>query len=275
MNNDKNLGDKIHSLILQIKTSISPNRIRLVIETMAICFVFFLIIFLITSNRKITNEDLKEGISYIKSLEKKDYTQTEQKVKEIKRIERKKALESGNIDVWKQFNDAVILGDSRVVGFEFYKFIEESRIFADSGATIQKTSEYLEDIKTVNPSTIILSFGLNDIVVGFTPTCEDFLSELDETIKILHESLPNATVYVNSIIPVMDIAFETSEKWRDVPEWNQKIQAHCKESNIPYIDITETVNENKNLYDVDGVHMRKEFYQKWAITIITEVTENE
>lgn len=266
---------KLHSIFHQIKTALLPHRMRLFIETITICLGILFLVFLITSNKQIPTDDLNEGISYIKALEKKDYTQTEQQIKEIKKIERKKALESGNMDVWKQFNDTVILGDSRVVGFEFYKFIEDNRVYADSGATIQKTSEYLEDIKTVNPSSIILSFGLNDIVVGLTPTCEDFISELDNIIKMLHETLPNATVYVNSIIPVMDIAFETSEKWKEVPEWNQKIQVHCEETGIPYIDITETVNEHKNLYDVDGVHMRKDFYKEWAIAIITEVTENE
>lgn len=271
----QNKHSRNSSILRQIKRQLRNPRKRLLIEIIAAIAGISLIISLIVSNKKPSTEDLKDGVAYIKTLEKKDTSKTEQTIKEIKRKERKAALESGNMDVWKQFNDTVILGDSRVVGFEFYKFIEDNRVYADSGATIQKTSEYLEDIKTVNPSSIILSFGLNDIVVGLTPTCEDFISELDNIIKMLHETLPNATVYVNSIIPVMDIAFETSEKWKEVPEWNQKIQVHCEETEIPYIDITETVNEHKNLYDVDGVHMRKDFYKEWAIAIITEVTENE
>ena len=33
--------------------------------------------------------------------------------------------------------------------------------------------------------------------------------------------------------------------------------------------------EGMYLYDVDGIHMQKAFYEDWAIDMNTEVTENE
>ena len=104
---------------------------------------------------------------------------------------------------------------------------------------------------------------------------EDYIAEQDQIIANLQEALPNTTIYVNSIIPATDPAFDRSEKWRDIPDWNDAIRQHCEEASIPYIDITDAVEEHSDLYDVDGIHMQKAFYEYWAIDMITEVTENE
>ncbi len=250
------------------------------------------------SGKKVNTEGIKEGVSYIKSLEKKDTSEIEQEIKEIKRAERKAALESGEINVWAQFNDSVILGDSRAVGFEVFDCVDDSRVFADAGATIRKIPEYIDGIKAVNPSSIILCF--NDLSIGLWPTCEEYITEYDQMIQKLQEALPDATVYVNSIIPATDPAFQKSEKWREIPDWNEQLKAHFEETGVqksekwreipdwneqlkahfeetgvPFIDITEEVEEHKDLYDVDGIHMRKEFYLYWGNAIIMEVTENE
>lgn len=263
------------SMVRWVRRQLRNPRKRLILEAIAVTAIIIAIISMITSGRKVNTDGIKDGVAYIKSLEKKDTTEIEQEIKEIERSERKAALESGEINVWQQFNDSVILGDSRAVGFEVYKCVDESRVFADAGATIRKIPEYIEGVKNINPSTIILCFGLNDISIGIWSTCEDYIAELDDMIKQLEDAVPGATVFVNSIIPATDPAFQKSEKWRNIPDWNEEIKAHCKEADIPYVDVTETVEENKNLYDVDGIHMRKDFYEKWAITIITEVTEYE
>ena len=38
--------------------------------------------------------------------------------------------------VWQEFSDAVILGDSRAVGFSYYSFLDASRVLASSGERI-------------------------------------------------------------------------------------------------------------------------------------------
>nr|WP_317361870.1 GDSL-type esterase/lipase family protein [uncultured Blautia sp.] len=263
------------SIMRQIKRQLRNPRKRLLVEAIAAIAVISLIISLIVSDKKTPSKDLKDGVAYIKSLEKKDFSKTEETIKEIKRKERKEALESGEQDVWKYFNDSVVLGDSRAVGFEYHGFIPEDRVFAEGGATIRNIPDYIDGIKKVNPSSIILCFGLNDISIGYWKTSEEYIEELDKMLALLHEELPDATVFVNSTIPAIDPAFEKSEKWRDIPDWNKDVKAHCKEEKIPYIDISDLMKEHKNLYDTDGIHVKKEFYPYWAIAIITEVTENE
>ena len=234
-----------------------------------------IVIFIALSGQNITTDDIKEGRAYIEGLEATDTASVEEQVKELRKKERKAALESGDLDVWSQFTDIAILGDSRAVGFYSYNLVDESRVFATGGATIRDIEQYTDQLVALNPSSIIFCYGLNDISIGYWDNVDDYIAEQDQIIADLKEAMPNTTIYINSIIPAIDPAFERSEKWRDIPDWNDAIRQHCEDNDIPYIDITEDVEAHSDLYDVDGIHMQKAFYEYWAIDMITEVTENE
>lgn len=250
-------------------------RKRLFAELAAVAVIIGVVIFIALSGQDIVTDDIKEGRDYIEGLEAADTAHTEEQVKALRKEERRAALESGDLDVWAQFTDIVILGDSRAVGFYSYDLVDESRVFASAGATIRDIEQYTEQLENLNPSSVILCYGLNDISIGFWDSVNDYIAEQDQILADLQEALPNTVIYVNSIIPATDPAFDRSEKWRDIPDWNDAIRRHCEESEIPYIDITEDVEAHDDLYDVDGIHMQKAFYEYWAIDMITEVTENE
>ena len=252
----------------------NPGK-RLAIELTAVVVIIGIVIFMALSKQDIATDDVKDGIDYIKGLEAQDTAPIEEEVKDLRKEERKKALESGDLDVWSLFTDTVIMGDSRAVGFSYYGFIDENRVLASAGATIRNIEEYKDQLVNLNPSNIIFCYGLNDISIGLWSNVDDYITEQDQIIEDLQEALPNTVIYVNSIIPATDPAFERSSKWKEIPDWNDSIREHCEEKGIPYIDITETVEEHSDLYDIDGIHMQKAFYEYWAIDMITEVTENE
>ena len=258
-----------------LKRQFRNPRKRLLAELAAVVVIIGIVIFIALSGQNITTDDIKEGRAYIEGLEATDTASVEEQVKELRKKERKAALESGDLDVWSQFTDIAILGDSRAVGFYSYNLVDESRVFATGGATIRDIEQYTDQLVALNPSSIIFCYGLNDISIGYWDNVDDYIAEEDQIIADLKEAMPNTTIYKNSIIPAIDPAFERSEKWRDIPEWNDAIRQHCEDNNIPYIDITEDVEAHEDLYDVDGIHMQKAFYEYWAIDMITEVTENE
>ena len=258
-----------------LKRQFRNPRKRLLAELAAVVVIIGIVIFIALSGQNITTDDIKEGRAYIEGLEATDTASVEEQVKELRKKERKAALESGDLDVWSQFTDIAILGDSRAVGFSSYNPVDESRVFATGGATIRDIEQYTDQLVALNPSSIIFCYGLNDISIGYWDNVDDYIAEQDQIIADLKEAMPNTTIYINSIIPAIDPAFERSEKWRDIPEWNDAIRQHCEDNNIPYIDITEDVEAHEDLYDVDGIHMQKAFYEYWAIDMITEVTENE
>ena len=258
-----------------LKRQFRNPRKRLLAELAAVVVIIGIVIFIALSGQNIATDDIKDGRAYIEGLEATDTASVEEQVKELRKKERKAALESGDLDVWSQFTDIAILGDSRAVGFYSYNLVDESRVFATGGATIRDIEQYTDQLVALNPSSIIFCYGLNDISIGYWDNVDDYIAEQDQIIADLKEAMPNTTIYINSIIPAIDPAFERSEKWRDIPEWNDAIRQHCEDNNIPYIDITEDVEAHEDLYDVDGIHMQKAFYEYWAIDMITEVTENE
>lgn len=73
------------------------------------------------------------GVQYIQALEQADTSAVEDAIKEIEQQERRAALERGDVNVWQQLGDAVIMGDSRAVGFSYYGYMEERHVLADGG----------------------------------------------------------------------------------------------------------------------------------------------
>ena len=261
-----------------LKRQFRNPRKRLFIELAAVVVIIGIVIFIALSGQNIATDDIKEGRSYIEGLEAADTASTEEKVKDLRKAERKEALESADLDVWSLFTDIAILGDSRAMGFSSYDLISENQVFASLGATIRDISTYTDQLIDLNPSNIILCYGLNDI--GYWDNPDSYLSDLDQIIRELQTALPETVVYVNSIIPVTSSGLdnfdpEISERIEDIPDWNDAIRQHCEDNDIPYIDITEDVEAHSDLYDVDGIHMQKAFYEYWAIDMTTEVTENE
>lgn len=251
------------------------KSLKIWLELAAVLVIAATAVLLFVSNRNLSTEDLREGVSYIKTLEAKNVSEVENSIKEMKKAERKAAFESGEVEVWSQFNDAVIMGDSRAVGFYFYEFVDTSRVLAEGGATIRDIPNYLDTLALLNPSSIFLCYGLNDISIGYWNTVEEYIAELDQVLETLKTTVPNAVIYVNSTIPAVDPAFQTAEIWRKIPDWNVVIKQHCEEQGIAYVDINATVEAHMDLYDPDGIHMMREFYEFWAIDMITEVYENE
>lgn len=183
-------------------------------------------------------------------------------------------LYSGEISVWSLFEDYAMLGDSRTSGFTYYGYLAPERVFADSGATIKKVIDHLEELVALNPSIIFLTYGINDVGIGYWPTPEDYVNEINNTLALLKEHLPNATVYVCSIIPALEPAFKRGPAWREIPDYNDAVRAFCEENGTPYVDITQLCEEHTDLYQDDGVHLLGGFYPLWGTELIAEVYDD-
>lgn len=215
--------------------------------------------------------EVEAGTAYLEELENKDLASVEAEVKEVKKQAQAEAIESGELSVWAQFSDYVIFGDSRTVGFYFYEFLDKQRVLADGGLTIADVPDYEEQMVALNPSYLFLCIGLNDMLTGTWQTPEEYAAAYEETMRELTGMLPNTEIYINSIFPVQDPAFEKDEKWREIPDYNEALKAWCEEKGYHYIDNTSVYEEHSDLYASDGIHFKKEFYQYWAANMLEEV----
>ena len=102
--------------------------------------------------------DVQSGVSYLQSLETIDPDTVTQKLRRMRleklqaeRAAREHALLDDIDTVWQEFSDAVILGDSRAVGFSYYSFLDASRVLASSGERIDAIDGHIEDLKSWTP----------------------------------------------------------------------------------------------------------------------------
>lgn len=177
-------------------------------------------------------------------------------------------LISGEIDVWSQFQDYVILGDSRGTGFSYFDFLPWDRNLSVGSATIYTFRDSIPDIVALAPSRVYITYGVNDINIGFWPTVEDYVADFTQFIGELQEELPDVEIYVNSILEVQEAHLSDGEKWKYIPDWNVSLRQMCLDNGYTFVDNSSATAEHQDLYSEDGVHFTPGFYRWWAINMI-------
>jgi len=221
--------------------------------------------------------ELETGKAYLDSLDQRSPVEMEYRIDQAREVyekeqDRKAYLKKRELyrqtleddGVWDQFDKYVFLGDSRVVGFNVFGFLPAERVLAEQGDTILAISDRMEAMKELEPSYIFISYGINDIGIGFWQTAGEYADAFSEEIDDLRKEFPDAQIYVNSIIPATDEAVEGVSIWGKIPEYSDALKKMCAEKGIPFIDNTKLIEEHKELYAGDGVHLLAEFYPYWA-----------
>lgn len=215
------------------------------------------------------------GIAYLEQREQQDPSAVKavrQQIYDAKidaqRSQLIRQLTDGTMDPFSLFQDYVLLGDSRAVGYWYRNFLDKSRVLADGGHTIRNLKEQIDTIVEMNPSQIFLCYGLNDSSIGYWNSAEEYVTEYMATVNEIREKLPNATIVVSSILPAKDPAFEKSKKWYNIPDWSAALEEACEENGILFANCDQLAVDYPNLWDPDGIHFRKEFYPYWASCLV-------
>ena len=191
------------------------------------------------------------------------------------RRERYDALTSGEQDVWAYFDDAVLVGDSRVVGFSMYGFLPERRVFAENGATVVSADGRIDGIRPLDPAVIYIAFGTNDLHSHVWPEPEDWAARFRETILRYREEFPDAVLVISSLPAILEPSKSTDPMYDRVPAFNEALKGLCAETGCLFADCDFVVEEHGNLYAADGIHFAKELYPYWAAALIETVLEAE
>lgn len=228
----------------------------------------------------VPQEELEAGRAYLEQMAEKDPAKVDEVLKQ-RRAERLakereallKKLYDGEVDVWSMFEDFVLLGDSRAVGFYYYDFLDKSRVLADGGNTIRNVADHMDEIVALNPSYIYLCYGLNDVSIGFWPTKEQYAKEMLQVVQDLKKKVPNAMVVISSILPARDPAFERASKWREIPDYSAAVEQMCKENGIVFVNNDKISAEHADLWGPDGIHLQIPFYNYWGSNLIIATLE--
>lgn len=254
----------------------APRPVWLAIGIFLLALVALLVIVLGGKQKKLEQEAaVQEAIAYLAQMEQQDPAAVKQIRNEIylRRVEEQKQelisqMKAGELDPFPLFQDYVVLGDSRAIGFYYNEFLQEDRILADGGNTILAIKGRLKALKKINPSYVFLCYGLNDISIGYWDDPEEHAKDYMSYIRKIQEALPEATIVVSSILPTTKKADSTSKRWRNVPQWNEVLEAACKENGILYADCTWIYDKYKKLWVEDGYHFRPAVYPHWGSHLV-------
>ncbi|WP_320596771.1 GDSL-type esterase/lipase family protein [Absicoccus sp.] len=166
-------------------------------------------------------------------------------------------------NVFARFHDYVFLGDSRVLGFQSYGFLEDSRVLADTGDSIVKIDAHLETIKKISPTSVYISYGLNDLGRNYEG---GYVAKVQEEVKKVQVIVPQAKIYICAIIPVNQALTQNDARWQQIPTINQALKKMCKKQK--WIYVADDTLANESIYAQDGMHFQPSFYQTWAETIL-------
>ena len=259
------------------KRKTTTPRVRGLVLAIFLLTVVALLIIILGGRRKNPDREaaVQEAVAYLAQLEQQDPDEVKKIRNDIylRRVEEQKQelislMKTGDLDPFPLFQDYAVLGDSRAIGFYYSEFLQEDRILASGGNTILAIKGRLEALKKMNPSYVFLCYGLNDISIGYWDDPEEHAKDYMGYIHKIQEALPQATIVVSSILPTTEKADSTSKRWRNIPKWNQALEAACEENGILYADCTWIYDKYKKLWVTDGYHFRPAVYPHWGSHLV-------
>ena len=211
-----------------------------------------------------------DGAAVLASLASMDVQEVDRILNQRQAVEMISEIDATpDADIWSQFRDYVVLGDSRAVGFSFYGFLQEERVIADGGNSIRNISDALDTVSALAPSYIYLVYGLNDTGEGYWDTAEEYGESCVEVLGKLKNAAPDAKIIVSSTLPVTASALEDNPVWNKIPAFSAAMAQACEKTGAVYIDNTELGELYMGtLWDEDGVHLKPEFYPLWAKNLL-------
>ena len=133
----------------------TPLKIGVAVILVVLIVVLIVSIFMHFSPADST---IEQGLAYLERLEQQDESAIEAQIRYIRQQERLELMRSGELSVWDQFEEFVILGDSRAVGFYYQDFLPADRVLAEGGATIADVQSHMDELIALDPKEIFLCY---------------------------------------------------------------------------------------------------------------------
>ncbi len=179
------------------------------------------------------------------------------------------------------FDDAVFIGDSRIVGMNDYSGLTNATFFAKTGLTIYNLldEKFVEDpatgknvsvsdmLQNYKYGKIYLMVGINELGTGGT---ERFAQTYKEVLGKMRKWQPDAVIYVQSILGVSPKKDRTDEVFNNtnIRDKNCAIAKLTDGIHIFYLNIQQLYeDENHALTQdltFDDVHLYAQYYDKWV-----------
>ncbi len=187
----------------------------------------------------------------------------------------------------KWFDDAVILGDSRSQGLILYNSLSNCTSLAVKSLSLTNYTSKEATLPGLGTDTVAnlipkaegkrfyLVFGMNDMGLS-ADTFGQYFSRL---VDLIQKSHPDADIYAQAVLPVTELKEQSGAangfSLAHVKEFNEALMQVCIEKEIWYLDIPETLVDEKGylLDDAswDGVHLNASYCRDWMNYLLCHV----
>lgn len=185
----------------------------------------------------------------------------------------------GPID-FSYFNNSVFIGDSRTEGMILYGGIPNLNAFCYKGLSIDKLDSLqeiyvpgegsgytcFEAIEMTKYDNYYCMFGVNELGWVYLDVFIEYFNELIEVIK---EANPDATIYVQSVLPVSEYESGTSDVYTQdrVMQLNTMLIEMCQSRNdVIYLDTAASVTGEDGFLPeeaaTDGIHCNADYCKR-------------
>ncbi|WP_291580163.1 GDSL-type esterase/lipase family protein [Clostridium sp. UBA6640] len=167
------------------------------------------------------------------------------------------------VDNKEFFKNAAFMGDSITESLDFYELVDEPHVIAAKGHTVIDAQTDVDKVASLSPENIFILFGMNDLESGIDG--EQFAKNYADLIHMLKEKLPEANIYIHSILPINEEAQKEDPLLAStrVDEFNNALINMAQKEEVNYFNIAPLLKENKDLYEPDGKHAKYHFYELW------------
>lgn len=176
------------------------------------------------------------------------------------------------------FDDAVFVGDSRTEGLKMYSGLDSSQFFSSVGMDVDKV--FTDQVVSLNGqlltvaqaleqasySKVYIMLGMNELGWVYESVFADNYARIIDTIR---ESHPDATIYVQSILPVSQWKDGSNDIYTNanVVRLQKALVAMCEEKGVNYVNVAEGIQDEQGYLPSestqDGVHLTPKYCQRW------------
>ena len=189
------------------------------------------------------------------------------------------------------FDDAVMIGDSRMQGLYEFDLLPDTTVLAARSLSIRDLSvkkvieqdgvkkTVMEALAETDCNKIYICFGFNELGYSYP---EVFAKKFAEAIDQIRELKPEVPVVVLTLFPVSEAHQEKKDEFENVErinEYNDLILDMARQKQTYIVDVREAVMDEKGYlkeeYTEDGTHLDTEGMKVWLHWLKTHALEGE
>lgn len=167
----------------------------------------------------------------------------------------------------RKFKDCMVIGDSLTEGLTVYQWLSSTQVISSIGGSIVYGEDEFTKVANNSLEVAFFAYGMNDMG-NYSGDADAFIERYKELLGIVRTKSPDTEIYVCSISTPTADAIKKNSSFGHYKEFNEAIEKMCEDEGYTFIDISNILVENPDLYAGDGIHANTNYYPVWMDMMI-------